>query len=94
MGGIGVIRRISLISCGFDSGPSFPVMLCQTVGGAFRRSCFQIVKIAVLLLIVGKAFPHMVQHFLGKILRMFAGHILTQPVRIQADLVHSDEADG
>ena len=94
MGGIGVVRGISLLARGFDAGPSLPVVLRQTVGGAFRRSGLQIVKVTVLLLVVGQALSHVIEHIDGELLRLFTGHIGSQPGRIQSHLIHADQTDG
>ena len=94
MGGIGIITGIPRLSCRFDSRPSFLVMLCQTVGGALRRSGLQVIQIAVLFLVISQSFTHMVQYFLRKILRLFSGHIISEPVGVKPYLIHSDQADS
>ena len=50
-------------------------MLGQTVGGGLGRGGLQVVKIAVLLLIIGQTLPHVVEHILGKRLGFFVGQI-------------------
>ena len=94
MGGVGVIRGISLLARGFDAGPSLPVVLRQTVCCALRRCGLQIVKVAILLLIVGETLSHVVEHLNGELLRLFTGHIGSQPVGVQSHLVHANQADG
>ena len=94
MGGVGVIRGISRLACGLDCRPALSVVLCQTVCGTFRRCRFQIIKVAVLLLIIGQTVSHMIQHFLGKFLGPLVGHVRTEPVGIQSHFVHTDQTDG
>ena len=94
MGRIGIVGGISRLTCSLDGGPAFLVMLRQTISCALCRRCFQIIQITVLFLIVGKSFPHVVQHLLCKGLRLLMCHISPKPVGIQAHLVHSDETDG
>ena len=94
VGGIGVIRRVSLFSRRFDGREPFPVMLCQTIRRALRRRGLQIVQIPVLLLVVGKPLPHVVQHLFCKGLSPRTCHILPQPVCVQPRLIHTEEPDG
>ena len=48
---------------------------------------------AVLLLIVGEALSHMVQNIACELLGLRAGHVSAEPLRVQAHLVHTDQAD-
>ena len=91
--GVGVIRRLALLSCSDDIGEVLLVMLGKTVSGGLGRRRFEVIQISVLLLIVGQAGTHMVQHFDGKILRLFVGHVLAQPFRVQTDLIHTDQTE-
>ena len=90
---VGVVRHVVCVVCADDAGISFSVVLCKTVGRRFRRSCFKVVQIAVLLLIVAEFFTHEVEHFLGEFLRFFVRKILADPVCVEASLVHTDKTD-
>ena len=59
-----------------------------------RGVAVKVVEIAVLLLIVGEALTHMVEDFLGELLGLLVGHIRSEPLCVETDLVHADEADG
>ena len=69
-------------------------MLGQTVGGGLSRRSLQVVKVAVQLLVIRQAFPHVVQHVLGKLLALPVSHVLSDPSGIEACLVHAYETDG
>ena len=92
MRAVGVVRRAVLV-CGNDVGELFLVVLCETVGGGFRRRSFEVVKVAVLFLIVGKSFTHMVEHVFGEFLRFGARHIFSYPLCVESRFVHADETD-
>ncbi len=76
------------------SGIELHVVLGQTVGGGLGGGGLQVVEVAVLLLIVAQALPHVVQHVLGKGLGLGMGQVLAQPLGVEAHLVHADQADG
>ena len=82
MGAVGVIRGISLVACGLDIRPFCTVVFCQTVCGRLRRSCLKVVQIAVLLLIIGEAFSHMVQNLFRKLLCLRILQTLSKPCGI------------
>ena len=95
VGGVGVIRRVAgVLGGGDDVGILFHIVLGQAVGGGLGGGGLQIVQVAVLLLIVGKALPHVIQNVLGKGLGLRVGQVLAQPFGVEAHLVHADEADG
>ena len=75
-------------------GEALFVVLCKAVACGLRGSSLKIVKIAVLLLIVGEAFSHMVKHFLGELLSLTACHILAYPFGVETRFVHTYETDG
>ena len=93
MAGVGVVGGAVLVG-GDDVGIVLLVVLGEAVGGGLGRGGLQIVQVAVLLLIVAETLPHVVQHVLGKSLRLGMGQILPQPVGVQSHLVHADQADG
>ena len=70
------------------------VVLCKTERGRLCGSCLKVVQVAVHLLIVGQTLTHMVEHFLGKLLRFFMGKILADPLCVESSLVHTDKSDG
>ena len=93
MAGVGIIWRPALV-CGDDIGIARLIVLGQAVGGGFRRGRFQVIEVAVLLLIIGEALAHMLQHPDGKVLRFLVGEILAQPIRVQPRFVHAHKPNG
>ena len=89
MGAVGVVGRIPLRPCSDNVRIALLVMLGQTVGGGLSRR-----GLAVHLLVIRQALPHMVQHLLGELLAFPVGHVLLHPSGIEAGLVHADKADG
>jgi len=77
-----------------DIGILFHIMFSQTIGSRLSRSSFQVVEIAILLLIVGQTLSHMVQHFFSKILCFSIGQILANPVSVKASFVHTYQTNG
>ena len=77
VGGIGIVRSISRLTCSLDARPTLSVVLCKTVCRTFRRSSLQVVKITVLFLIIGQTLSHVIQYFLGELLRLCTGHIFS-----------------
>ena len=61
-------------------------MLGEAVRGALGRRGFQVVQVAVLLLVVGQAVAHVVQHVLRERLRRLLRHVDAQPACVQACL--------
>ena len=94
VGGVGVVGRFALLCRRDDVGEVLLVVLGQTVGRGLGGRGFQIVQIAVLLLIVGQALAHMVQHVHGELLRFGVRHVLAQPLGVEADFVHANQANG
>ena len=95
MGAVGVVRGvIAALGCGDDAGEALDIVFCKAEGGGFGRSGFKVVKVAVLLLIVGKTLSHMVEHFNGKVLGFLVGQVFSQPLSVEAGLVHSHKTDG
>ena len=82
-----------MLSCGFNIRESLNVVLCKTVSCGFCRSCFKVVKVAVLNLIIGKSFSHVVENVDGELLSFRIGHILAEPLSVETDLIHTDETD-
>ena len=77
-----IVRRISLASCCTDIGPALSVMFCQTIRCGLCRCRLQIVKVAILYLIIRKFLPHMIQYLFGKCLRALISQITAKPARI------------
>ena len=92
MRAVGVIGSAAVLSRGDDIRELRDVMLCEAVGGGLCGSCLKVVEIAVLLLIVGETLTHMVEDFLCKLLSLFVGHVRSEPLGVEADLVHADKA--
>ena len=69
MRAVGVIRDIVVFGSGDDVGELRLIVFCKTIGSGFRRGCFEVVQIAVLFLIIGKSFAHMVEDFFCEFLR-------------------------
>ena len=90
---VGVVGRTVHI-CRDNVGIALDVVLGQAIGGGLGGRGLEVIEVAVLLLIVGQAVAHMVEHFLGELLRGGIGHIGAQPLGVQTDLVHADQADG
>ena len=89
---IGVIRRTVFV-CGNDVRELILVVLCKTERSGFCRSRFQIVKVAVLFLVIGKARSHVVQNFLRELLGLFVGQVLADPFGVERGFVHAHETD-
>ena len=70
------------------------VVLGEAVRGALGRRGLEVVQVAVLLLVVGQAGAHVVEHVLRERLRRLLRHVGAQPAGVQARLVHAHEADG
>ena len=80
VGAVCIIGRSILLAPGGDDIRIFFLIVSgQTIGGGLRRSCLQVVQIAVLLLVDHKTVPHMVQHILCKPLGLRAHQILPDP---------------
>ena len=94
MGAVGVVWGVPFLGCSDDVRILLAVVLGETIGGRFSRGGLEVVKVAVFLLIVGETVAHVVKHSLGEGLGFFVGEILAQPVGIEADLVHTNKADG
>ncbi len=94
IGGIRVIRRFAVFGRRDDVGIPLHVVLGKTVGGGFRGRCLKVVEIAVLLLIVGETFAHVVQHVFRELVRFRVRQVFPNPLRVQAGFVHADQADG
>ena len=92
MAGVCVVRSVALRG-GDDIGILLNIVLCKAVGCALCRSGFEVVQIAVLLLIIRKALAHVVEYLLGEILALFGGHIGADPVCVESCFVHADKAD-
>ena len=90
---IGIIRRTVHIG-GDDIRIDFLVMLCEPIGCGFCRCCFQVIQVTVLFLIVRQTFTHVIQHIPGKPLHPYVSQVSTQPLGIQANFIHTDQADG
>ena len=66
----------------------------EPIGRGLRRRRFQVVEVAVHLLVIGQALSHVIEHIAGKSLGLGVREVRAQPLRVQADLVHADQADG
>lgn len=91
--GVRVVRRAVFVRRD-DVGIELLVVLGKAVGGGLGRRGLQIVEVAILLLIIAQPLPHVVQHVLCKCLRLRMRQILSQPLRIEPRLIHTDKADG
>ena len=95
MGAVGVIRSITLASCGTDIRPAFTVMFGKAVCSGLCRSCLQIEQLTrIFFLIIRKTVTHMCQYFFCEFLRTFITHITAKPCGIQSGFIHSDQADS
>ena len=79
MGAVGIIRGLSLLSRCDNVRILLLIMLGQPVGCGLRRRGLQVIKIAVLLLIIRQALSHMIQHLLRKLLTFRLCHIPADP---------------
>ena len=68
-------------------------MLCKAVGGGFSRGSLEVIEVAVLLLIVGEALSHVIENLFGEFLSFPVRKIFSEPLCVEADLVHSDKTD-
>ena len=93
VGGVGVIGGAVFVG-GDDIGVELLVVLGEAVGGALRRGGLEVVEVAVLLLIVAQALAHVVQNLLGKPLNPRVRQVGPEPLRVESNLVHADQADG
>ena len=69
-------------------------MLCKAVGGGLCGGRLEVVEVTVLLLIVGEALTHVVEHVLGKVLCCLVGEVCAEPACVEAGFVHTDQTDG
>ena len=91
---VGVVWGVPFLRCGDDVRIAFAVMLGEAIGGGFCWGGFEVVEIAVFFLIIRETVAHVVEHFLGEFLGLGVGEIGAQPVGVEANFVHADEADG
>ena len=92
MGAVRIIRRFLRAGCDYIRITAF-VVLCKTVRRRLCWSCFEVVKVAVLLLIVGEALAHMIETFLCEVLSFLMSYVFSEPVCVQTCFVHADETD-
>ena len=92
--GVGVVGAAAVFGSGNNVRVTLHIVLGKTVGGGLCGGSFQIVQVAVQLLIVGKALTHMIEHILREFLALFGGHIGANPLSVQAALVHTHETNG
>lgn len=90
---VGVIRDIVVFGSGDDVGELRLIVFCKTIGSGFRRGCFEVVQIAVLFLIIGKSFAHMVEDFFCELLRFDVRQVFSEPFCVEPCLVHADKTD-
>ena len=93
VGGVGVVGSAVLVG-GDDVGELLLVVLGEAVGGGLGGGGLQVIEVAVLLLIVAQALPHVVEHVLGELLGLRVGQVGPEPLGVEAYLIHADEADG
>ena len=93
VGGVGVVGGAVHVG-GDDVGELLLIVLGEAIGGGLGGGGLQVVEVAVLLLIVGQALPHVVEHVPGEALDPCVGQIGPKPLGVEAHLVHADEADG
>ena len=79
---------------GDDIGIARLVVFGEAIGSGFRRGCLKVIEVAVLLLIIGETFPHMLQHPDGEVLCLLVGKILAKPICIQPRFVHAHKSNG
>ena len=95
VGTVGVIRSVSLASCGTDIRPAFTVMFGKAVCCGLCRSCFQVKQLTrIFFLIIRKTVTHMCQYFFCEFLCTLIAHVTAKPFCIQSCLVHSDQTNG
>ena len=93
MRGVGVVRGPVHI-CSNDVRIKLLVMLCKSICRRLRRCRLKVVEVAVLLLIVGESLTHVIEDFSRELLCLLVCQVCAQPLRVEADLVHADQADG
>ena len=94
VGAVGVVGGTAGLSRGDDVGVELHIVLGQAVGGGLRRGGLQVVQVAVHLLVIAEPFPHVIQHLLGEVLALGGGHVGTDPLGVEAGLIHTHQADG
>ena len=92
MRAVGVVG--SFLGSGDDAGVTLDIVLCKAIRSRLCGSGLEIIEVAVHFLIVRETLTHMVKHILGKRLGLGAGHIGSEPVGVEADLIHADKADS
>ena len=90
--GVGVVRCAVHVSRN-DIRELLLVVHRKSVGRGLRRRRLQVVKVAVLLLVVGETLSHVIEHVACKFLRPLIREIRAQPLGIEAHLIHADQAD-
>ena len=68
-------------------------MLGKSVSGGFRRCCFEVVEIMVHFLILNKSLTHVVEYFDSEFLRDRVRQVFSDPVGVEAGLIHTDQTD-
>jgi hypothetical protein len=92
--GVGVERNLLIAGGGDDIWVSLLVVLGKTEGGGFGWGGFEVIEVAIELLIVGEAGSHMVEDFNGEGLSGFVGEVFFDPTGIEAGFIHTNETDG
>ena len=93
MRAVGVVRSAALVG-GDDVGITLLVVLCKTVSRRLSGRSFEVVKIAVLLLINDQTLAHVVEYVLRELLHAHVGKVGAQPLGVEPRLVHTDKPDG
>ena len=68
-------------------------MLCKTEGCGFGRCSFEVIKVAVLFLIVGESFSHVVKDVLSELLSLFVDKVAAYPFSVETSFIHTDKTD-
>ena len=91
---VGVVRSVSCLACSHDVGIVLLVVLCETIACRLRRCSLKVVEIAILYLIILKTLSHVVECLLCEFLCALVVKIASDPLGIEAALVHTDQTNG
>src|SRR5699024_4837240 len=91
---VGIVGGVAGLGSSDDVRILGHIVLGQTIGSGLGRGGLQVVEVAVELLVIAQTLAHVVEDILGKGLGLGVGQILTQPLGVEAHLVHADKANG
>lgn len=69
-------------------------MFSKTESGGLGWGGFEVVEVAISLLVVGEAGSHVVENLNGEVLSSLSGEVASDPTGIEASFVHADKTDG